>query len=212
MPNKKKQQIIDERQVTEYDAVEVLKHADIIIRGIANEEWLLSYDADNDVYGVLETTKKAIKPRRYKHRSLCEVLLAMTMYKRNLKAAFHESIAEENVTRISDRQIPKRATLEGRVSHRLREADYYFDLPDGTWKLTLSDLARKPNSTINLHYLVKVRHSDEEASIHYTSSTLTMTLLKFLLQNAEVVENPMKVKVLDFEMLKERKAKQGDVS
>lgn len=210
---KKKPQTIEEPDVTAYNIETILKRATIIIRAIATEEWTLSYDASRGLYSVLQIVLEGRKARHYINESLVEVLLFMVVYRRNPKIGFYEDIGEPNITRISERQVPTKITLEARTERRLREAACYFDLPDGAWMLTLSELYRSYKREDNaVYHFSKVRYSEADPIHLYSGIGLRYCLLSFLLKNALVIEDPTKYNVVDFDLFRERKAKQGGAS
>jgi hypothetical protein len=214
MPNKKKPQIIEEPDVTSYNIETVIKRGTIIIKAIADEEWALTYDADRGLYSALQITLEGKKARRCSGKSLTEVLIFMMIYQRSAGgASYYEKCDASNITRIVERQISTYKTAETRIERTLRDAACYFDMPDGTWQLTLSEFYRNyKNVDKPIYHLSKVRYSNEDPAHLYSGVGLQHCLLSFLLKNAEVIEDPTKFNIVDFEILKEHKARQGEIS
>ena len=111
MPNKKKQQIIDEPDVTPYNIETVLKRGTIVVKAIVGEEWALSYDANQGLYSALQITSEGKKARRCSGKSLTEVLIfsaspAVTenILKVSVMVRINKSLDGNNLNRTQGRQ------------------------------------------------------------------------------------------------------------
>jgi hypothetical protein len=185
-----------------FATIERLRTANLIIRTIPGEEWVLSCERHKnllvDIYTLTGQERGARKPISYQCGRLGENFLRMMRYNRKAEFIRHDphSKEESNVTAYTKPRMLA-DTFEEDVLIRLRDGDIVFKLiPGKRWRLTNTYFSGE--MSMGVFYF-----ADEETigcpDLHiYKGRNLDYVLLEFFCQRSEFVEKQLQSKVLTF--------------